>query len=213
MTLSLTEDSFIFNYSALSSYIPVGTYNIKNGKLICTADNGEYTYCFNITYSDKDSLSASRFSTLQFDAENSSPIPKYRYSTDSSESVSPVADGSIFKYTQGRFNYNAPTLLAETDWDIDGDGIKEHCTVRIKPSTISSAYEITFTAEQETEDNGISEIEYRSDFQVPSINITLEHDKDGGCVMNLLDPKTASELLTAYQIKFSEGEITLKELK
>lgn len=39
---------FSFSYDVLSSYMPYGTYEIKDGKLICSTDDGLYHYVFKI---------------------------------------------------------------------------------------------------------------------------------------------------------------------
>ncbi len=47
--LSLWEDKhFTFSYDMLSSYMPMGTYDIKNGKVIATTEGGHETYTFQI---------------------------------------------------------------------------------------------------------------------------------------------------------------------
>lgn len=73
----LLEDTkrFTFNYSALSSYIAIGTYEIFNGNLILKTDDGKYKYVFEI----KDT-------SLIFKAKESSEIPSFAN----------VPDGAIF---------------------------------------------------------------------------------------------------------------------
>ena len=76
-SVSLEEhNQFSFNYSALSSYIPKGTYEVDNGILTLKTDDGKYKYLFKI----KDN-------TLIFNATKSSEIPSFAN----------IADGSIFK--------------------------------------------------------------------------------------------------------------------
>jgi len=67
-----------FNYSLLSSYYAIGSYEIDDGNLILTTDDGEYKYVFKIK--DK---------TLIFNAKESSEIPSYAN----------VPDGAIFEET------------------------------------------------------------------------------------------------------------------
>lgn len=48
-TLELSKNNqFIFTVSPISSYLGVGTYNIKGDKLTCKTDDGEYTLVFQI---------------------------------------------------------------------------------------------------------------------------------------------------------------------
>jgi len=42
------NNEFVFVYSAISSYIPVGTYEINQDNLILTTDDGKYEYVFKI---------------------------------------------------------------------------------------------------------------------------------------------------------------------
>ena len=69
---------FTFTYSLLSSYYAIGSYEIDDGNLILTTDDGENKYVFKIK--DK---------TLIFNAKESSEIPSYAN----------VPDGAVFKET------------------------------------------------------------------------------------------------------------------
>ncbi len=69
---------FTFNYSMLSSYYAIGSYEIDDGNLILRTDDGENKYVFKI----KDN-------TLIFNAKESSEIPSYAN----------VPDGAVFKET------------------------------------------------------------------------------------------------------------------
>jgi uncharacterized membrane-anchored protein len=68
------NNQFVFNYSVLSSYLPIGTYKIDNNNLILKTDDGEFEYIFLI----KDN-------TLVFNKGESSSI-----------SFGDVEDGSVF---------------------------------------------------------------------------------------------------------------------
>lgn len=72
---------FSFGYDPLSSYLPVGNYKIKDGKIICTTDNGLYRYVFKI---EEDN-------TLVFMAEQSSKVNLIdeNFGTE-------VTDGTVF---------------------------------------------------------------------------------------------------------------------
>lgn len=75
-TVTLYEDKFMFMYSALSSYIGIGTYEIDNDKLILKTDDGKNVYVFTIDNG-----------TLIFNADESSNLPSYAN----------VPDGAVFK--------------------------------------------------------------------------------------------------------------------
>ena len=68
------QNRFVFNYSALSSYLPIGSYEVDQDYLTLKTDDGEYQYVFEI-----------KNNTLVFHQEESSPI-----------SLGNVEDGSVF---------------------------------------------------------------------------------------------------------------------
>lgn len=86
-TVSLSEKNktFHFTYSMFSSYIAIGNYTEENGKLILDCGDGNI---FTFRKTDE--------GTLVFMQNESSPIPKYRYSADSHIALSPVPDGAVF---------------------------------------------------------------------------------------------------------------------
>lgn len=69
---------FTFNYSMLSSYYAIGSYEIDDGNLILRTDDGENKYVFKI----KDNI-------LVFNEKESSEIPSYAN----------VPGGAVFKET------------------------------------------------------------------------------------------------------------------
>jgi len=74
----LLEDNnkFSFTYSALSSYIAMGSYEVHDGSLILKTDDGKYKYVFKIEDGN-----------LIFNAAESSELPSYAN----------VPDGAIFE--------------------------------------------------------------------------------------------------------------------
>lgn len=76
-TVALEEDGqFQFTYSALSSHLPHGAYQVHDGYLSAQTDDGSYTYVFQITDN-----------ALIFDAKRSSSFPPF----------ADVPDGAVFK--------------------------------------------------------------------------------------------------------------------
>ena len=72
--VELQEDNkFVFEYSALSSYLPVGTYEIKDSQLILKAD--DHKYMFDI-----------KKGKLVFKEKDSTPL-----------ALSDVKDGTVFE--------------------------------------------------------------------------------------------------------------------
>lgn len=85
ISLSSYSDKFQFAYSAYSSYMPVGTYELTEDTLTLRTDDGENVYVFHVQENG-----------FAFDAAQSSKIPKYRYSAFAIQTESPVPDGAVF---------------------------------------------------------------------------------------------------------------------
>ncbi len=79
------DHSFQFLYSLLSSYLNWGYYEIKDDNLILRTDDGKYIYSFKIEENG-----------LIFDAENSTELPEYKYSSNE-DAEAPVPDGAFFE--------------------------------------------------------------------------------------------------------------------
>lgn len=84
LVLCEEDRSFRFTYSALSSYLPIGKYEITDKELILNTDDGLYSYYF---YVDDGGYI--------FNAEKSSHIPAYAFSS-TAEPCCPVPDGALF---------------------------------------------------------------------------------------------------------------------
>ena len=86
--LSLDKENrkFQFFWSMFSSYIAQGTYEVKDNEIICKTDDGNNVYTFEILEGEG----------YKFIESKSSRIPKYKYSSDATESFAPVVDGAIF---------------------------------------------------------------------------------------------------------------------
>lgn len=69
------NNRFVFSYSAYSSYLPIGNYEMDKNNLILRTDDGKYEYIFEI-----------KNNTLVFNEHESSPID-----------LGEVMDGSVFK--------------------------------------------------------------------------------------------------------------------
>lgn len=88
-TLFPRTKQFQFSYSAFSSYLPYGTYDLTDGTLTLRTDDGKNVYVFKAQGND-----------FVFDAAQSSSIPQYKYSGDAQEAQSPVPDGAVFQRSQ-----------------------------------------------------------------------------------------------------------------
>jgi hypothetical protein len=99
MTPSLILDpvdmSFYFNFSAFSSYFAMGSYSEEGNIISCSTSDGQYIYRF-VRQEDETGV------YYVFDGEDSSEIPRYRVSGESSETYCPVEDGAVFRARMSR---------------------------------------------------------------------------------------------------------------
>ena len=80
------ENSFEFFISSLSSYIPRGSYEIKEDRLILCTDDGKNVYTFRIEEHG-----------VTFDSADSSVIPKYYYSYKNEDREAAIPNGAFFE--------------------------------------------------------------------------------------------------------------------
>jgi hypothetical protein len=85
------DNYFSFSFSLLSSYLAYGEYELTDKTLTLKTYDGKNVYVF---YVVEDGFS--------FCAEKSSAIPRYRYSAESTEAISPVPDGAVFKLNSNK---------------------------------------------------------------------------------------------------------------
>ena len=116
LSLNTETKEFTFSYSLLSSYYVAGTYEKTNTGILLKTNDGKNHYSF--TESENAYI---------FDADNSSPLPEYRYSSGAKPVVC-VPDGAVFQ-----FDEYSP-IFDKTDFDIDGDGKIETCVLTYGPS-------------------------------------------------------------------------------
>ena len=110
--LTLFENgTFTFAHDSLSSYLPFGTYEIRDNRLIAVTKDQQYHYQFLIT----------SYGALLFDAKNSSDVSHI----NQEKSIDAcVVDGSIFiKTNASRLLYEAETLIEDILDDLDQDNI------------------------------------------------------------------------------------------
>ncbi len=124
-TLKLSKDTneFWFSWSGYSSYVAIGKYEIDGDLLKCSTSDGLYHYTFKVQ--------GDRF---KFIADQSSPIPSYKYSTNSKEQC-PVPDGAIFEPIVPETLTSYSPIYATAEFDIDGDGITESVLVGAGPTS------------------------------------------------------------------------------
>jgi hypothetical protein len=113
-----TDNKFVFNYSALSSYYATGSYQIDNdNSLILKTDDGKFQYVFKI-----------KEKTLIFDSKESAEMPLYAN----------IPDGSIFKLDNPSIVKNDPAKVE----DYANQFIKEIIESYENPDGNSSGFKI-----------------------------------------------------------------------
>ncbi len=137
-----TESRFELTLSALSSYLPTGTYRYEGDKLILEADYGnKYVFRANeggSSYNQTDetgsvySIMASSFS---FIADESTELPKFRYRSNEKAKY-PFEDGAVFEMDEGIVGTGAHTgyIYDTISYDIDADGVKEDISLTFGPT-------------------------------------------------------------------------------
>lgn len=159
LTLSEKDNEFVFVYSALSSYIARGKYELKGNKLTLRTDDGNNVYVFRL----KDR-------SFIFDAKRSSKIPEYRYSSSSDETYSPVPNGAEF-IPDGIVDEKGEFYIDKINYDIDDDGIEEELAVKFGPT-----YGL-FTFDFSVYEN--KKLEYHSIFNSEHLDLSFVKDKNG----------------------------------
>lgn len=118
ISLSGSNGRFQFTYSMFSSDLCMGTYEKTSNELILRTDDGENIYFF--VYDGQN---------YRFDADRSSPIPKYKYSMDS-EPEPPFGDDAVFSPKQV-----ITPIIDSTEGDVDMDGVNESLTLTYGPTS------------------------------------------------------------------------------
>ncbi|MBE6738547.1 MAG: hypothetical protein E7566_07870 [Ruminococcaceae bacterium] len=87
------ESRFEFSLHPASSYLPMGTYKIEGDRLILQCEDGDANkYVFEFTSSYH----------LSFCEDESSELPKYKYSANDTEATPPFKDKAVFKIELSR---------------------------------------------------------------------------------------------------------------
>ena len=184
--------TFIFSWSAFSSYFAVGRYEIENETLTLKTDDGMYTFVFAIT--DKGYI---------FDQSKSTQIPKYLYSADAKEALSPVPHGAMFTFKERYDDAEiAGFVFDSADFDIDNDGKAEHVVMSNGPT--SGLFTITFTVYYENGDK-LESIVYGGNWS------DFYFEENGGKV-KLCTVEYESGVKEYYDIVIKDGYIEIKGL-
>ncbi len=191
ITLYPETGRFMFSYSAFSSNVPMGTYEISGTKLTLNCDGGK-TYVFNMDRRN-----------FRFDADGSDELPKYRYS-GVDEPMYPFEDGALFErvyeVSSGPlFEYD----FAETvTGDVDGDGTEEE--IKTGPGPTSGIFTFTLTAYE----NG--EAEYFNIFTSEFQYLSFVKDKKGKLLLRG-ETQGNTPQVHYFEITVEEGNIVLTD--
>ncbi|MBR5515723.1 MAG: hypothetical protein IKU52_05930 [Clostridia bacterium] len=132
--LSNVDNRFSFSYSAYSSFIARGEYEVKGSELILKCDDSDVKYVF-----------IAEDGGYVFDEKNSSPIPEYKYSSDA-EAKACVPDKAKFEFDR----HETPLDFLYTDYDIDNDGEKERISLSYGPTSGIFSFYLTVAKNGET---------------------------------------------------------------
>lgn len=155
LSLSPENQSFSFSFSLLSSYAATGTYEEDHSYIILNTDDGKNKYTFK---RDGDHLI--------FIADQSSAMPKFKYSASATEAIVCLPDQAIFEFNDSFQNY-----ISKTSADIDADGVIEDCIIGYGPT--SGIFTFTFSAYEK------GELEYFNIFNSQYQNLTFAEGADG----------------------------------
>ncbi|MBQ7500338.1 MAG: hypothetical protein IJT91_05550 [Clostridia bacterium] len=109
LAINEKDHTFSYGWSVFSSYIGIGKYEKDGDKYFLKTDDGQYYHTFIKTDGG-----------FVFVADESSPMPEYKYSSNSQPEVC-VPDGAVF-----RLNDDVPIgPPVETDGDITDDSLAE----------------------------------------------------------------------------------------
>lgn len=135
------NNRFEFMLNPLSSYLPIGTYNIEGDKLILNTDGNNDTFVFRIkdtgenkVFMDKDSSEYTiAFTTLEFVENESTKIPKYKFSEDAPNALSAIDNGAVFslEYSSSLYTNDVYDTIS---YDIDRNGVKEDIALTTGPT-------------------------------------------------------------------------------
>lgn len=185
--ISLNPDTktVFFSLSRLSDYVIEGTYQDYIDRIFILANDKQHKYV--LRRSDAD---------LIFSAEESTPVPEYKYSA-TSEAVPCIPDGAVFTYNETVKNY-----IDKTTADIDGDGINEYCILGYGPT--SGLFTVTFSAYE----NG--RLEYFNIFNSNVSDIQFGADKDGKTVIKgQVFADYDNQAYATYEISIKDGNIVI----
>ncbi|MBQ9742570.1 MAG: hypothetical protein IJV88_02720 [Ruminococcus sp.] len=193
--------------SALSSYMPMGTFRTEGNLMTLTANDGN-VYVFNVIDD----------TTLEFDADKSSDIPKYSFSSGE-EAQAPFSHGSLFQRTvqagdttnlyQSDNPLNAKYEFALRDpdqtiiYDIDNDGIMNQIILGPGPTSGTATFAILATEE--------GEVEYHNYYQGPFHELSFATHTDGtlyikGDTDHVFDIIIDGDSLRLYEDSVEYGE-------
>ena len=176
-----------FSLSSFSDYAVDGTFQDYSDKLVIVANDKAHHYTFR-----------KQGDNLIFVADESTPVPEYRYS-ENSEPVVCIPDGAIFE-SNGFEQYYIDRITA----DIDNDGTDESCVLTYGPT--SGLFTVVFSAYE----NG--ELEYFNIFNCELQSISFGWNEDGKAVIRGTEYRFGKDDFDdkEYDILIKDRNIVLK---
>ena len=158
ISLNPNTKTAFFSLSSFSDYVIEGTYQDYIDRIFILANDKEHKYVLRW-----------KGDNLIFSADESTPVPEYRYSENSEPAVC-IPDGAIFE-SNGFEQYYIDRITA----DIDNDGTNESCVLTYGPT--SGLFTVVFSAYE----NG--ELEYFNIFNCELQSISFGWNEDGKAVI------------------------------
>ncbi len=173
---------YFFSFSLFSSYYAMGTYEETDDEIIMKTDDGNYTYTF---IKDQDNLI--------FDASNSSPMPKYAYSSGAKAEIC-LPDQAVFKMLEVSRLY-----IDKATFDVDDDGREEECIINYGPT--SGLFTFTLTISE----NGKEE--YFNTFNSPYYDLSFVEKNNTLLIQGVNSDYGDTPVL--FSISFKDGNAVL----
>lgn len=179
------DGTYMFSYSAFSSHISMGEYNVYTDRLVLNEFSDGNKYVF-----DRDEKG------FVFNKSESSYIPQYSYSAGA-DPQEPVPDGALFEWDS---SLDFISLVYDTATaDLDNDGIDEHYSLSAGPTSGLFTFVLT-VSEDDNKKSGV----FRSEW----VNMRF-FKKDGKLKISAT---TQADVVFLWNVEFDGENLNIPEL-
>ena len=183
ISLTPSKKLYFFSLSLLSSTVPEGTYEEKDGYVTL--------------YGEKDTKYVFKREgmNLVFLEDKSSAVPKYKYSADAKEAKKCIPDKAVFEFAEKQLPY-----IDKATIDVDGDGVYEDCVLSYGPT--SGLFTVVFTA------SSYGNIKYENTFNSMYSDVCFA-EKDGKTYVYATGGYPEEDKESWFDISVEDGNIVL----